>query len=273
MRLVRGVRFDDALRSLSEVRDELDKIARRPDSLSYLAWADTCEAGLRAVFAEPDPITALHTQRYWHLYHFHEGEAADYWDTSVPWPDPAGQEIAVQRDFLAALAEHAKQLRALAERTGRLLVYDTNSLMHFQPPDKIDWSVLVKAKSVRLVVPLVVIDELDRKQHEGSPAMSQRARSALRALDGILDGAEPGEAAPVPYRAGVTLEILIDEAGHERRPSADDEIIERAMLLAQITDSPTTVVTADTGMRLRAQVAGLGTLRLADSHRKEQPVS
>lgn len=274
MQLVRGVRFDAALRSLSEVRDQLEKAARGASGVEYLAWADMCETRLCAVFAEPDVAAQLHTQRYWYLYRFHEVEADDVWiNTNLPLPDPVGQEIALQQGFLATLADCAERLRALAERPGRLLVYDTNALMHFQPPDKIDWARLVKTKAVRLVVPLVVVDELDRKQHEGSPAMSKHARSALRALDGILDGTEPGKAAVVPHRVGVTLEILMDEAAHQRLPSADDEIIRRAMLLAQITDSSAAVVTADTGMRLRAQAAGLGTLRLADGHRKEHPES
>lgn len=271
MRLGRGARFDDALRCLAELRGELDKLGRFPSCTDYLAWADACESRLRAVFAEPQVTQQLHTQRYWYLYRFHEVQANDEWFGIDPGPDPAGQEVAVQRDFLAALTERAEQLRALAQRPGRILVYDTNALMHCQPPDLIDWAFLARADAVRLVVPLVVVDELDRKQHEGSEGMAKRARAALRTLDRIMHGTGPGAAAAVPGRIGTTLEFLMDEAEHTRRGSADDEIIERAVLLAQITGTPVTVITADTGMRLRAEATGLGTLRLADTHGKDQP--
>ncbi|WP_151483906.1 hypothetical protein [Streptomyces albicerus] len=62
----------------------------------------------------------------------------------------------------------------------------------------------------------------------------------------------------------------MDEAGHSRRANADDEIIERGVLLAQITGTPVAVVTADTGMRLRAETAGLNALRLPKSYGKDQ---
>ncbi|MCX4910578.1 hypothetical protein [Streptomyces sp. NBC_00878] len=68
----------------------------------------------------------------------------------------------------------------------------------------------------------------------------------------------------------MSIEILLDEAGHRREAGADDEIIERSVLLAQITGGPATVVTAGTGMRLRAQAAGLHAVRLPEKCRKDQ---
>ncbi|WP_327342771.1 PIN domain-containing protein [Streptomyces europaeiscabiei] len=248
---------------------DLDKLGRSPLCSEYLAWADACESRLRAVFAEPDITARLHTSRYVYLYR--HDEADDRWvNTNLPVPDPAGQEAAAQVAYLKSVAEQVRQLEALSGRPGRVHVYDTNSLMHYQPPEAIDWPAVAKGRVVRLVVPLVVVDELDRKQHEGSKEMAQRARRALRALDGVLDGTQPGAAASVPGRPGVSIEILLDEAGHRREAGADDEIIERSVLLAQITGGPATVVTADTGMRLRAQAAGLHAVRLPEKYRKDQ---
>jgi len=90
------------------------------------------------------------------------------------------------------------RFRDWAHRPGRVLVYDTNSLMHYQPPGLIDWAALAPAPQLRLVVPLVVIDELDRKIYAGSEKMARRATAALRALDQLLDGAGPGAAGTVP---------------------------------------------------------------------------
>lgn len=268
MRLARGVCIDEASRRLAEVIAKLEKLEHSPLETEYLAWADTCESSLRAVFAEPDITARLHTQRYFYLYRHHSAD--EKWvNTNVAVPDPTGQEAASQLTFLKSVAAQVKRLRELSERPGPVLVYDTNSLMHYQPPDMIAWAALAQ-RTARLVVPLVVVDELDRKQHEGSTKMSQRARQALRALDQTLDGTQLGMAAPVPGCPNVTLEILMDEAGHTRAASADDEIIERSELLAQITGAPVTVVTADTGMRLRAQAAGLKALQLPENYRKDQ---
>lgn len=269
MRLARSVSIDETAQRLAKAIEELEELGHSPLPLEYLAWADECENRLCAVFAEPDIRELLHTDRYWYL-HRHD-ETDDRWvNTNVPVPDPCGQEATTQLAHLKALAAQVDRLRALAERAGRVLVYDTNALMHYQPPDMISWTALVKTHAVRLVIPLVVIDELDRKQHEGSKDMSQRARRALHMLDQALDGADPSAAVPLPNRPAVSIEVLMDEAGHSRTTNADDEIIERGVLLAQITGAPVTVVTADTGMRLRAEAAGLNALRLPKSYGKDQ---
>lgn len=100
--------------------------------------------------------------------------------------------------------------------------------------------------------------------------MAKRAAGALRELDQILDGAQPGAPVALPNRAGVTVEVLLDEDGHTRAASGDEEIIDRAVLLGQLASKPVTLVTADTGMRFRAQAAALTTLRLPDWYRKDQ---
>lgn len=260
--------MDEAVRQFRTVVAELENLGRSPLPQQYLAWVDTCESRLRGVFIEPDVAARLHTDRYWHIY-------ADHYDYSVqdpnlPMPDVCGQEAMMQLAALQELAAQCDQMCALVQRPGRVVVYDTNSLMHFQPPDKIDWVRLIRDDKVRLVVPLVVIDELDRKKYAGSPKMAERAAAALRALDAALDGAPPGAAVGLPGRAGVSIEVLLDEPGHTRMAAADDEIIERSVLLTQLSGGPVTVVTADIGMRLRVQAAGLSALKLADRYGKDQ---
>lgn len=256
-------------RRLAEVIADLDKLGRSPLCSEYLAWVDACETRPRAMFAEPDITARLHSPRYVYLYR--HDEADDRWvNTNLLVPDPAGQEAAAQIAYLKSVAAQVRQLEVLSERPGRVLVYDTNSLMHHQPPEAIDWPAVAKGRAVRIVVPLVVVDELDRKQHEGSKEMSQRARRALRALDRMLDGTQPGAATPVPGRPGASIEVLLDEAGHRREASADEEIIERSIAAGTDHRRSVTVVTADTGMRLRAQAAGLHVVRLPEKYRKDQ---
>jgi predicted ribonuclease YlaK len=65
---------------------------------------------------------------------------------------------------------------------------DTNVLPHYQPIDKIDWtSVVPDVSKVRLVIPLLVLEELDRKRHEAGDSIQRKAPSAVQPLDRIHD--------------------------------------------------------------------------------------
>jgi hypothetical protein len=268
MRLARSTDIDQVVGTLDDVVRALQGLGRRPLRQDYLCWVEDSETALRGVFLEPDVVAHLHAARFWRLY---DGDFdIDQADITRPIPDPCEQEAAAQLAYLTALADQVIQLRAVAASPGLILVYDTNSLMHFQPPDAISWNAVAKVTAARLIVPLVVIDELDAKKYAGSEKMAKRAAGALRALDQILDGAQPGAPVALPDRAGVSVEVLLDEDGHTRAASADDEIIDRAVLLGQLAGKPVTLVTADTGMRLRAQAAGLATLRLPDRYSKDQ---
>ncbi|TDV35433.1 PIN domain-containing protein [Actinophytocola oryzae] len=138
--------------------------------------------------------THLYTAHYWRLFDGDYDIASA--DPARPVPDPCGQEAAAQLTYLTALAAQVERSRALAASPGQILVYDTNSLMHYHPPGAIPWNTVTKATTARLVVPLVVVDELDAKKYAGSEKMANRAAAALRELDKILDGAQPGMRAP-----------------------------------------------------------------------------
>jgi hypothetical protein len=74
-------------------------------------------------------------------------------------------------------------------------------------------------------------------------------------------------AAPDGYaqlQEGVTFEVLPDELGHLRAPSTDQEILGRCEFLAQVTGSPVTLVTGDSGVRINARARGLEVLKLGE---------
>lgn len=48
------------------------------------------------------------------------------------------------------------------------IIADTNYFLHFQYPDQIDWNSLVSSKKITLVIPMIVIDELDK--HKNAPS-------------------------------------------------------------------------------------------------------
>ncbi|MEW1912327.1 PIN domain-containing protein [Kitasatospora sp. NPDC085895] len=179
------------------------------------------------------------------------------------------QEIQRQIAAIEAAQKQLKALRAYTARPGVPVVYDTNMLNHWRQPEDIDWKELLRAEKLngpaRLVVPLVVIDELDRQKY-GNGALATKATTAIRYLERKLAGAPAGEA--VGLRPGVTLEVRLDPPGH-RLGEADVEILLCAAELNQLLPSAgTRVLTDDTGMRLRAQSMGLTPLRLPAQYRK-----
>jgi predicted ribonuclease YlaK len=89
----------------------------------------------------------------------------------------------------------------------------------------------MKLGEIRIVLPMVILDELDKvKYMKGDRA--DRAASVAKVLDGFLPDMERQGYAEV--RKGVTIEIV-----------------------TQATQLPVTVVTNDRGMRVRAHARGL----------------
>jgi predicted ribonuclease YlaK len=79
---------------------------------------------------------------------------------------------------------------------------------------------------VRLVIPLVVVDELDAKKYARREEFQQRARELVTLIDRYVTDSPPDGYSEI--REGVTVEVLPDEPGHLRMASNDQEILARA---------------------------------------------
>ncbi|MFI5959781.1 PIN domain-containing protein [Cryptosporangium sp. NPDC051539] len=118
---------------------------------------------------------------------------------------------------------------------------------------------------VHLVVPMLLLDELDGQKDRGQDTARTKARVALRTLDAAWR-AEHSQSDHGPLRFGelrgdqadmVTVELLPDPRGHQRLSIADDEIIDRAVWVQSMSARAVTIVTYDVGMSTRARLAGL----------------
>ena len=110
-------------------------------------------------------------------------------------------------------------------------------------------------------MPLAVIDELDSKKYARREEFQQRARELLTLIDRYETAAPDAYA---QLRAGVTFEVLADEPGHFRAASTDQEILERCEFLAQVTGSPVTLLTGDSGARINARARGIEVIKLGE---------
>lgn len=111
---------------------------------------------------------------------------------------------------------------------------------------------------MRLVVPVLVIEELDDHKR-GRDRVQRRARSVLHRL-WELNGGNAEQAAALPGRRPVTIEVFADDSWHVRRPVNDNEIIERALAVGEITGRDVTMAAADYSMLYQASSRGLKTV-------------
>ncbi len=122
-------------------------------------------------------------------------------------------------------------------------------------------------KPVTIIVPVVVLDELDGlKQRGGTAHVKWRASYTLAVFDDIFTKAGTQAILRPPAADGtrgpVLMDILYDPPRHERLPINDDEIIDRALAAQSAASSQVTLFTYDTSQAARARRAGLAVIKL-----------
>ncbi len=225
-----------------------------PMLIAYMRWVVENEARMRNIFDDPTIYKGAQTTRYWYLA---EGTLSRNIGELRRLVDA---EIDSQARRLEQLAARLQSYITLADRPGEAVFPDTNILLHYQRIDMVNWPTVVDRRAVRLVIPLVVLDELDRKRYSDSGDLRKKARKAFTPLDVRREDLEVGRAPAL--REATTVEYLLDEPGHRPVDNADEEILDRAEFFADILGRTVTVVTGDTGMRARAAGRG-GKVRAA----------
>jgi hypothetical protein len=228
----------------------------------YLEWTEAVESQLVSFTADPEIVAALHTDRYWHIR------------TLTSASPRAFSVISAERDAqiatLRGWATELKERRTQFGYSGALaVVLDTNVLLEFLPPDQIPWNEVLQVRSVCLIIPLRVVEELDMKKYGNSKRLSERARALLPQLEAWVR-ADGGAGA---LRPGTTIEVHIEPGIRDRPGDADQEILNTCLDLAQYGGGPLRLITADTSMRLRAGALGIDVGALPDQYRRPAPSS
>jgi len=232
---------------------------------AYLDWAETAEKHMRLLFADTDLSDGLFGNRYWHIAGL---PAASAYGTRI-----INQEIAHQDARLQEAIETLQRWQTLGERLGDLLALDANVFLQYRPYDEIPWTEITGSPTVRLILTMPVLDEIEAKKQGDNRRLRKRARKILPRIDKAFgdEGVDffevQRDSKPMP---GVTMEILRDSSGRRRNTTdMDAEFLDRCEFLQQAAGRPVTVVTADTGMKIRAQghLDGLKRLTLSDKYR------
>ena len=228
----------------------------------YLGWANTATSRLSLLLRPGDIDRLVLTKRHWALIGL----------DPVTQPNTLYGLVALeidQRDraFQAEVDEFDVSIKKWDGQLGVVVVPDTNVLLHHPSAavatfENVDWCTEVGALSpgAHLVLPMILIDELDRLKRTGKDTTRTQARLALRRLDQLID--DPAATVQLRPEAGpelgpVTLELFLDQPGHERLPIADDELVDRAAALKDISGRRVVVLAYDHGTRVRAKSAGV----------------
>jgi rRNA-processing protein FCF1 len=225
---------------------DADYLVRR--QAGYAEWVEVTELELTNLTRDADVLAMPYTPAYW--------EILQLTPSSPRAVAVIEAEIRRQIAGLEALRDDLKRrLERAGAAPGHITVLDTNVLLHHQPPDSVNWREIIDHREVRVVIPLRVIEELDAKKYSESEKIRDRARKRLPHLYKLVG---PG-GKPKALNDYATIEVFIEPGPRERPADADTEILETARDLRRLSDQGVTVVTGDTGMRLRAEAEGLPT--------------
>jgi hypothetical protein len=238
--------------------DYLARQAMSPVLRKYDQWTAAATAELLTVFADRSVTAPLRNGKYGYIISADPAEART--------AQLLHAELGEMRTYFRELTNQLREMKERYKRhQGRSLVLDTNDLLHGQNFTKIPWTKLY-GEGVVVVVPHVVVDEIDKKSYAQSDKVRRRARTVFRLLEQLLDKID--EKGHATLEDGTPFEVMEDEPEHLRLPNNDDEVVARACALQQaVAPAEVTVITFDNGMRTRAKAWKLKAAKLDEKYR------
>lgn len=260
LELQQGVIWESALKALTRVETETQEVQAGTDErAAYIRWTIFAEEALWSILTPAALGELIFTQRYAALR-----SGADVQGLS----SFISLEMDARRRLLRATTSYVEAQVGFYRGVDRLVVLDTNLFLHHKRPfDQLPLADVIdaRAEGVRLVVPLVVIRELD-KHKRGNRAVKSRARTTLRRIRELVPTihhiSELGRYERGPLKACVMVSVAMDPPGHVPLADADSELTEAALRVEDRAGRPVTVVTLDGTMQYLAQAADARALLL-----------
>jgi rRNA-processing protein FCF1 len=178
-------------------------------------------------------------------------------------------EVDAKRQEFTALARELSEARdAMNRAPGLPVLVDTNLFVHCLRFDQIKW-ISVVGETARIIVPLRVIEELDAMKSDNKDRLRRASREALSWLESLFTSIGTG---PVTLREqdGTTIEILLADRPRYRPIDPDEEVLDACHDI-QLLAGRVVLVTADTGMRLRARAEAINAKMMPGEYIKQLP--
>lgn len=260
-----GITRAELIKTLNHVHTELGNVRGKTTQASeypmfYLTWVSESVRMLRFQVSSTEIDRLLLTRRYWAIQSAQGFESAKLAETEID-------------DRAAALGHTIEWLIEADQKwkhtPGLLIVADSGffcnhekKLRDIRFADMLD----IREVPVRLMLPMVVLDELDGLKQHNNDHVRWRAGHTLGVLDEVLNREGIGMLRDEDYtplntggipRGRVSVEVYFEPPGHRRLPINDDEIIDRALAIQAEAERDVTFWTFDTSQSTRAKFRGL----------------
>lgn len=273
-----GIHRDNLLRDLRDVHTKVTNLqgggARTAYDrlLAYLDWANEAVLVLANQISSADLGQLVLTKRY-ELLLSGVGSLAGT-DAQRLVNGLVSLEVRQRVDAFEAAIQTLRQHIERWSRSAYFVVADSSFYIHH--PEKFEVVDLAKAVNfydgpILLLIPMVVVDELDRLKEIKDNQVKWRSGHTLAVLDRLFqDGRDVARLRDPDQeqqkntgvrRGQVDVEILFDPPAHVRLPIADDEIVDRAAAIMPLVGRDVTLLTYDTGQASRGRRAGLKVIK------------
>lgn len=257
---------DNAFNLLRQVANDLENLRTIPNDdlmAMYLSWVSTSMERLQVLLPEKELSRLVLTEGY---------------RTALPlMTSPSTMAMRVMRGVVHTEvdARHAQWSGLIADVTtwrtrwaeySQVVVADTNLYVHHAKKfDQIQWHDVLQIcphVPVRVVVPMIVLDELDslkRATHLSGLAKDNLRHTMREFAIRFQHPDTRSRLSTTELDTAITIELFLDDPDHVRLSRADNEIVDRARCLADLIGHQVHIVTGDLGMATRARAANLRT--------------
>ncbi|WP_328545439.1 PIN domain-containing protein [Streptomyces europaeiscabiei] len=249
--------------------------------LTYLEWATESARMLRSQISDRDLGQLVFTDRYRALLGSCGTLAGSAQERLVN--GLVQLEVAERIEALeAAVAALDTQIGRWSQQQEKFVVADSSfyiqNAVKLADADLHEILGVPRWQYVRLLFPIVVVDELDDLKDASKNRARWRAAHTLGRLDEVLDGGTHGilhegvhTVADGETRGRVNVEIVLDPPGHVRLDRPDVEIIDRTVAIQGLAGREVRLLTCDTSQHTRGRNAGLKVTKIATKDPGPEP--
>jgi len=269
MRLRNPGTVDHAILTIRMLLDNLRDSRARPDEqtrrYAFLAWCqDQARPKLESLF-DPGEELLGELESAYHRLIFARPISQRQLNGMLK------REYSKWEQRLEQIEDELRAHNKMVSSPGHPVVLDTSVFMECQPFQAHCWHALspaVASGPIRLLVPILVLDELDGLMQARQAERRGKARAARGELRHLY-GATPTEPSPLPGQADVTIEVLLGGDWHQPRSSNDAEIIDQALWVRDLTGKAPLLASCDHRRLRRAAAAGLATISMPRANQAE----
>lgn len=149
------------------------------------------------------------------------------------------------------------------------IVLDSNIYLHYQSFEEIPWSKELGYDEIIIIMPAIVLEEIDKKKDEEKGKIQKRAKKVSSRLGEILVDEKDGKY-PVLF---IESANSTEEEKHRYHLDRNDNQILFDVIKSDINGYDVIVVSSDNSMLLRAKKLGFKVHRLDDKYRLQEELS